>query len=62
MDPNIVTEDLAQAERTWKAAYQALAADTGPVGNTPLRRRLLRLSTLVVRLRRQTGSSAGGRG
>ncbi|WP_327233646.1 hypothetical protein OG349_06350 [Streptomyces sp. NBC_01317] len=57
MDSITVPEDLAQARRAWRATYQALAATSRPADNTRLRRRLLRLSTRMVRLRQQAGSS-----
>ncbi|WP_052489847.1 hypothetical protein [Streptomyces sp. 150FB] len=47
-------EDLARTQQAWNATYTALAASPAPSLNTLLRRRLLRLSTRLARLRRQT--------
>lgn len=52
-------EDLARTQQAWTATYTALAAPATPSLNTLLRRRLLRLSTRLVRLRRQTPCQTG---
>ena len=57
MDSTTASEDLVHTQCAWRATYQALAAATRPSDNTPLRRRLLRLSTRIMRLRQQAGSS-----
>lgn len=57
MDSFTAPEDLARTRRAWRATYQELAAATGPADSTTaLRRRLLRLSTRMLRLRQQAGS------
>ncbi|MEV4741581.1 hypothetical protein [Streptomyces sp. NPDC049555] len=42
----VFPDDLVQAQQEWYAAYEALAAREADV--TALRRRLLRLSTLIM--------------
>jgi hypothetical protein len=57
MDSILASEDLVQTQRDRDITYRALAAPAGPSANTLLRRRLLRLSTRMMRLRQQAGSS-----
>ncbi|KIF67161.1 hypothetical protein HY68_36320 [Streptomyces sp. AcH 505] len=51
------TEALARAQRERTITYRALVASPSPHGNTVLRRRLLRLSTRILRLRQQPGTA-----
>lgn len=57
MDDTTFTADspdaLVQAQREWSETYRVLAASDRRFGSTALRRRLLLLSTRILRLRRQ---------
>jgi hypothetical protein len=51
---------LVQAQSEWNDTYRALAASDRPSGSTALRRRLLLLSTRILRLRRQGDGAPQG--
>lgn len=57
MDPTTSPDPLVQAQHEWAATYQALASTGRPHGTAALRRRLILLSTRILRLRQQTPHS-----